>query len=120
MAKTLTDKQQRFLDVLFCEAGGDPVRARNIAGYSESTNPTTIMRGLQEEIAEKLQESLGTNASIKAYRTLLSVLDGSDDPLGRGDRIKVARDLLDRAGFKGTDKVEVSTKDAIFILPPKE
>ena len=30
--RTLTDKQQKFLDVLFDEAGGNVVRAKELAG----------------------------------------------------------------------------------------
>ena len=30
--KTLSEKQQRFLDVLFDEAGGDVVRAKELEG----------------------------------------------------------------------------------------
>ena len=33
MARNLTDKQQRFLDVLFDEANGDVVAAKKLAGY---------------------------------------------------------------------------------------
>ncbi len=31
----MTEKQQKFLDVLFEEAEGDPVRALKIAGYAQ-------------------------------------------------------------------------------------
>ena len=119
MAKQLTEKQQKFLDVLFEEAKGDPVEAKRLAGYSDNVASTTVMGPLQDEIADKLRESLSTTGSLKAYRNLLSVLDGTDDPLGRKERITVARDLMDRAGYKSAEKVEVDTKNALFILPPK-
>ena len=119
MAKQLTEKQQKFLDVLFEEAKGDPVEAKRLAGYSDNVASTTVMEPLQDEIADKLRRSLSTTGSLKAYRNLLSVLDGTDDPLGRKERITVARDLMDRAGYKSAEKVEVDTKNALFILPPK-
>jgi hypothetical protein len=31
-----------------------------------------------------------------------------------------AKDLLDRAGFVKTDKVEVKSDSPLFILPPKD
>ena len=31
-----------------------------------------------------------------------------------------AKDILDRAGFTKTDKVEVKTSEPLFILPAKE
>jgi hypothetical protein len=35
MARNLTEKQQKFLDVLFEEAKGDPVQAKKLAGYAD-------------------------------------------------------------------------------------
>ena len=118
--KELTEMQQKFLDVLFAEAKGDIHKAKEMAGYSENSSVYQIMSPIQEEIGQKLKESLGTTASINAYKNLLSVLDGNDDPLGRKERIQVARDLLDRAGFDKTEKVEVKSDNSLFILPAKE
>lgn len=42
MARELNEKQTRFLEVLFEEAGGDAVTAKKMAGYSANT-PTTSM-----------------------------------------------------------------------------
>ena len=36
MARQLTEKQQKFLDVLFDQAGGNVVEAKKLAGYSET------------------------------------------------------------------------------------
>ncbi len=120
MSRKLTEKQQMFLNVLFADAGGDFHKAKDMAGYSENTNVYEVMAALKEEIGEKLKESLGTVGSIRAYQNLMKVMDGTDDPLGRKERITVARDLLDRAGFKATDKVEVSAPNSLFVLPPKD
>jgi hypothetical protein len=38
MARTLTDKQQKFLDVLFDDARGSLVEAKKLAGYSPTTS----------------------------------------------------------------------------------
>jgi hypothetical protein len=43
MARTLTDNQQRFLQVLFEEANGDVVTAKRLAGYSETTSTTSVI-----------------------------------------------------------------------------
>ena len=46
--RELTDKQQKFLDVLFEEAGGNFITAKKMAGYSDNvatstvTNPSSI------------------------------------------------------------------------------
>ena len=35
MTKNLTEKQQKFLNVLFDEAGGDVTLAKQLAGYAD-------------------------------------------------------------------------------------
>ena len=52
MARELTDKQQKFLNVLFDEANGDVVQAKKLAGYSDGTGTTDIVTGLKDEILE--------------------------------------------------------------------
>jgi len=117
--RKLNERQTKFLDVLFTEAAGDYQVAKELAGYAENTNIYDVMKNLRAEIGEKLKESLGTIGSIKAYKNLLLVLDGRDDPLGRKERISVAKDILDRAGHKAADKVEIDSPNALFILPAK-
>jgi len=44
----------------------------------------------------------------------------SPTDLGNKEKMVAAKDILDRGGFKATDKVEVSTSNPLFILPPKD
>ena len=62
MARNLTEKQQKFLDVLFEEAEGNPVTAKKLAGYSENNSTSAITSSLQEEIADltKIERSSGS------------------------------------------------------------
>ena len=60
MARQLTEKQQKFLDVLFEEAKGNPVTAKKLAGYSNSSSTTDIMKGIKEEILEATQRVIPT------------------------------------------------------------
>ena len=53
--RQLTEKQQKFLDVLFSEAGGDMSKAIKLAGYAEHTTPSQIVKALKEEILEATQ-----------------------------------------------------------------
>ena len=41
--RELTDRQKKFLEVLFEEANGDPVKAKMIAGYSEHSSTSSIV-----------------------------------------------------------------------------
>jgi len=120
MPRQLSEMQQKFLTALSGEANWDHHKAKELAGYSEGTNVYSLMAGLRDEIGKEIQTSLTTTGSIKAYKNLLKVLDGTDDPLGRKERISVAKDLLDRSGHKATDKLEVSVPNNLFILPAKE
>jgi hypothetical protein len=40
--------------------------------------------------------------------------------LGAKEKMAAAKDLMDRAGFTKTEKIEVSTKEPVFILPAKK
>ena len=62
MTRQLTDKQQKLLNVLFEEAGGDLVQAKKLAGYADTSNTTEIVKGLKEEILEATQMYMARNA----------------------------------------------------------
>jgi len=117
MSKNLNEKQTKFLDVLFSEASGDFVRAKKLAGYSDNTSTADIVRNLRGEIAEKTQEFIGVSSAKAAY-TMYDVLINPTE-LGNKDRMLAAKDLLDRAGFKPKERVEVSAPNPLFILPAK-
>lgn len=118
MAKrNLTEKQQAFLDVLFNEAEGDFVAAKRLAGYSENVHTGSIVESLEEEIAELVKKQI-SKLGVKAVMSMGHVLDNPSD-LGNRERMAAAKDILDRAGFKPTDKVDVKTESPVFILPPK-
>ena len=69
MARSLTERQQRFLDVLFDDAGGDVVAAKKLAGYGDNSSTTAIVEALKDEIAEKTRTYFARTA-----RKLLSRL----------------------------------------------
>lgn len=117
MAKNLSEKQQKFLDVLFTEAKGDYVKAKLLAGYSENTSTADVVRLLREEIAAKTEEFIGISSAKAAY-SMYDVLINPTE-LGNKERMAAAKDLLDRAGFKPKEKVEVSAPNPLFILPAK-
>ena len=63
MTKNLTEKQQKFMAVLFDEAGGDVVSAKKLAGYSEGTATSDILKALKDEIADGTL----TDGELKRY-----------------------------------------------------
>ena len=118
MARTLSEKQVKFLEVLFEEAGGDAVTAKKLAGYSHNTPTTAIVETLKDEIFEATKtymSRIGPKAAV-AYGKAL------DDPtqLGIKETLMAAGQILDRAGIVKTEKVSVESSGGLFILPPKE
>ena len=119
MAKReLTERQQRFLDVLFEEAEGDPIKAKKLAGYSDNVGTTSITSALTNEIAELTRKFIAQSSTKAAY-AMFSVLGKDADMLGVKERISAAKDIMDRAGFVKTEKVEVTAVEPLFILPAK-
>jgi hypothetical protein len=115
--RVLTERQQKFLDVLFDEAEGDFVAAKRLAGYSETVRPSSIVKSLEDEIAELTKKYL-VNHGAKAAAKMVSVLD-NPTRLGNKEIIAASKDILDRAGHKPKDKVEVETDLPVFYLPEK-
>ena len=116
--KTLTEKQQRFLDVLFDEAGGDVVRAKELAGYSPNNSTTEIIKAIKEEVVEATQLYMARNAP----RAAMSIVSGMVEPteLGMKDKLTAAKDLLDRVGLVKTEQLQVEASNGVMILPPKD
>jgi hypothetical protein len=117
MTRQLTEKQQKFLDVLFDQAGGDIGSAIKLAGYAEGVSPSQVTTGLKEEILEATQMYMARNAPKAA----MAVVNGLYDPteLGIRDKMSAAKELLDRSGLIKTEKVQVETSGGVMLMPPK-
>lgn len=115
--KKLNERQQKFLDVLFEEAGGDPVKAKKLAGYSPTSSTAAIMRGLKEEVNSASALYLAQNAP-KAAIALVGVME---DPcqLGVRDKMAAVKEVLDRTGLVKTEKMEVKASGGVMLMPPK-
>ena len=118
MTKNLTEKQQKFMAVLFDGAGGDIVEAKKLAGYSDTTTTTHVMQGLKEEIMEATRDYIGRLAPKAAVAMCNVLVDPTE--LGIRDKMTAAKDLLDRAGHIKTEKVNVESSGGLFVLPAKE
>lgn len=117
MAKQLTEKQQKFIDVLFEEAGGNVVLAKKLAGYSETSSTTDITKGLKDEILEATQLYMARNAPQAAVAIAGSLSDPTQ--LGIRDKLSAAKELLDRTGLIKTEKVQVEASGGVILMPPK-
>lgn len=118
MERKLTEMQQKFLDVLFDEAEGNFVKAKKLAGYSDNVSTSVIVEALEDEIAELVKKYLARSGVKAAYTMHQAMLDPTE--LGLKEKMAAAKDILDRGGFKATDKVEVKAETPLFILPAKK
>lgn len=118
MAKELSETHKKFLEILFDEAGGNINKAKLMAGFAEGYSTRQLTNYLKEEIMEATQLYIAMNAP-KAARAIIS---GIEDPteLGIKEKLNAAKDLLDRAGFAKTEKVQVEATNGVMILPAKE
>jgi phage terminase small subunit len=118
MTKTLNEKQQKFMAVLFDEAGGDVTLAKKMAGYSSTTATSHVIKALKDEIADATKEYMARVAPRAAVAMGNALIDPTE--LGIRDKMTAAKDLLDRAGFIKTEKVNVESSGGLFVLPAKE
>jgi len=118
--RNLTDMQEKFLDVLFGEANGNPREAARIAGYSEHSYPKVI-RNLRKEITELAEQHLSTH-SAKAANRLIALLDEDGTTPQASIRLAAANSILDRVGIVKKDQLDINMKavHGIFILPAKD
>ena len=117
MARQLTDKQQKFLAVLFDEAGGDMVAAKKMAGYADTSSTAEIVKGIKEEILEATQMYMARNAPKAAIAMTHALYDPTE--LGIRDKMSAAKELLDRVGLVKTEKMQVEASGGVMLMPPK-
>ena len=117
MAKELTEKQRKFLDVLFDEANGDVTQAKLLAGYAPTSSTSDIVRGIKEEVLEATQMFMARNAPKAA----VAMVSGINDPteLGIREKMTAAKELLDRTGLVKTEKMQVESTGGVMLMPVK-
>lgn len=117
VARQLTAKQQVFLNALFDEAGGSVILAKKIAGYSDTSSTSEIVKGLKEEILEATQLYMARNAPQAAVAMAGALMDPTE--LGIRDKMVAAKELLDRTGLVKTEKMQVEASGGVMLMPPK-
>ena len=117
MARKLTDKQQKFLDVLFEDARGNVVEAKKLAGYSTNQHTAEIVSALKDEILERTNMYLAQNGP----RAAMAMVGALHDPteLGIKEKMQAAKEVMDRIGIIKSEKVQVEASGGVMILPPK-
>ena len=114
----LTERDEYFLSVLYDEAGGDIVRAMDLAGYSKDTSPSAVRAKFKDRIVEASRAYLAAHTG-KAVHSLVGVLN---DPTAPGSKVLVGavKEILDRGGVFKEEKPPQSVEHNVFILPSKD
>ena len=118
--RKLTEKQEKFLDVLGGEAKGDLRKSLVLAGYEDSCY-YAVIRALKEQIVDVANTILAHSAP-KAAQSLVDVLE-SDKPIPQANvKLQAAQTLLDRVGVSKNEHLNVNHKvtGGIFLLPDKK
>jgi phage terminase small subunit len=131
LKNTLSHKQKAFLNEFIIDHNATQAAIR--AGYSERSAEVTGFRLLRNDkicegihkqevdLAKELRQKFIGDA-IKAREVMLQVLN--DPNSSNRDKITVAKDLLDRAGFGPIDKKELRSPNSnaieiVFVDPEK-
>ena len=117
MSRELTERQQKFLSVLFDGANGDVIIAKKLAGYSDGSNTTEIIKSLKDEILEATQLFMSRNAPKAAMAMVSGLYDPTE--LGLKEKMMAAKELLDRTGLVKTEKMQVESTGGVMLLPAK-
>lgn len=117
--KSLTPRQEAFLEFLFSEeAEGDVRKAMTLAGYSASTKMSDITSALHDQIQELTRQFVSATGPEAAF-AIRSILRNPTTP-GANTKMNAAEKVLDRAGAgKGEQIKQEGQIQNIFILPPK-
>ncbi len=113
-----TEMQQRVLDTVISEYGGDVIAAAKAAGYS---NPYQIAKALREELIE-MAETVLARFAVPAALKVGEILTASDElpVVQANEKLAAARMILEKTNPK-TQILEVSgdVKHGLFFLPNK-
>ena len=115
MTKNLTEKQQKFLAALADEPGGDARLAKKMAGYSDETRLSEVVKPLKDEIMEATKEYMAYVAPKAAMAMGNALIDPTE--LGIRDKMTATKDL-DEQDSKTEGKCESS--GGLFVLPAKK
>lgn len=119
--RILTELQVKFLDFLFSpESQGDYRTAMRLAGYADTVSVREVSKSLREEILEASKNYILMNAPKASFK--MSNLLDDPNQAGAANTIKVAQQILDRAGAKAPEEGNTLSvpSGGLFIMPAKQ
>lgn len=125
----LTDQRKLFVEEhlkLRCKnatqaainAGYSPKSAQSQASQIlKDTNVLEYLEQRKSEILQELQQEFFFDA-LEARKVMYEILTNSD--AFDKDKITIAKDFLDRAGFKASEKIDISLEPVVIVNDLKE
>jgi phage terminase small subunit len=111
----------------YIKNGGNGTAAAIAAGYSEKSAYSQASRLLKsvevQQYLNNTQQSINKDLrlmfaddAVKAYEVMLEIMN--DKSAQHRDRLSAAKDLLDRAGYKATDKIvaDVNSEGTVTVV----
>jgi len=114
--RTLTEKQQKFLDALALH--GDIDLAIETAEYA-SNSKWNVVQSLRKEIAD-IASGVLASSSVSAALKLKDIITSSSPVPQAAAKIQACNSVLDRTGHSKVEKLEVNAEGGLFILPAKD
>jgi hypothetical protein len=117
--KTLTDKQQKFLDCLI-STNGDLKQAAELAGYSNGSH-YQVVKALKNEIIDFATDVLANSAPEAAFK-LVEIMNTNRPIPQIANKLQAAQAILDRVGVTKKERLDINhnVTGGVFILPAKE
>ena len=118
--KTLTKKQQKFLDCLI-ETSGNPKEAAEMAGYSKGSHYQVVV-ALKDEIIDLATNVLANSAPEAAFK-LVDIMNTNRPIPQIQNKLQAAQTILDRVGVVKKERIDINhnaSMGGVFILPAKE
>ena len=117
--KTLTEKQQKFLDCLVT-TNGDLKQAAELAGYSNGSH-YQVVKALKNEIIDFATDVLANSAPEAAFK-LVEIMNTNKPIAQIQNKLQAAQAILDRVGVVKKERLDVNhnVSGGVFILPAKE
>ena len=114
--RKLTKRQRALVDVMVAE-GLKTSEAAVKAGYAEgksgyvSAHRTLQLPHVQQYMMQRVNESLGLNATVAAAQVLKLARGAKSEYV----QLEASKDILDRAGFKPIDRSQVQVAGDIKV-----
>ena len=116
--KTLTEKQQKFIDCLVV-TNGDLKQAAELAGYSNGSH-YQVIKALKTEIIDFATDVLANSAPEAAFK-LVEIMNTNKPMPQIQNKLQAAQAILDRVGVVKKERLDVNhnVTGGVFILPAK-